>query len=314
MNGWQEPKNGKRIYLITDNSKMDDFTDYIRSEDIDRLYVTYSESRVNLGIHYYHNSLYSSNLVGICRVKSVDDETLYDADGNELLLKVVPRFNVTVIGLLNYIKDDDEFDRYMAPQTISNRHKEKDIESIDRNEIFYFFENEKPLKVDDGISEENSIIVMADVLTPEQRRKNMQHIKSNDTKIEVLLRKALWKKGYRFRKNYKELPGKPDIVLTKYKIAIFCDGEFFHGKDWEVLKPRLEKSNNSEFWISKISRNRERDDEINKKLLFLGWTVIRFWGNDIKKNTEECVKVIEETVFDLKMGEMTVDKPLYTDN
>lgn len=86
---------------------------------------------------------------------------------------------------------------------------------------------------------------MPDVLTPEQRRKNMQHIKGSDTKIEVLLRKALWKKGYRYRKNYKDLPGKPDIALTKYKIAIFCDGEFFHGKDWEVLKPRLEKSNNS---------------------------------------------------------------------
>ena len=133
-----------------------------------------------------------------------------------------------------------------------------------------------------------------DNLTSEQRRKNMQHIRSKDTKIEGLLRKALWKKGYRFRKNYKELPGKPDIVFTKYKIAIFCDGEFFHGKDWEVLKPRLEKSNNSEYWISKISRNKERDDEINKKLLFLGWTVIRFWGNDIKKNTDECIRVIED--------------------
>ena len=128
----------------------------------------------------------------------------------------------------------------------------------------------------------------------------MQHIRSKDTKIEGLLRKALWKKGYRFRKNYKELPGKPDIVFTKYKIAIFCDGEFFHGKDWEVLKPRLEKSNNSEYWISKISRNKERDDEINKKLLFLGWTVIRFWGNDIKKNTDECIRVIEETIFEIK--------------
>ena len=128
----------------------------------------------------------------------------------------------------------------------------------------------------------------------------MQHIRSKDTKIEGLLRKALWKKGYRFRKNYKELPGKPDIVFTKYKIAIFCDGEFFHGKDWEVLKPRLEKSNNSEYWISKISRNKERDDEINKKLLFLGWPVIRFWGNDIKKNTDECIRVIEETIFEIK--------------
>lgn len=161
MNGWQEPNGGKRIYLITDNTKMDGFTDYIKPEDIEHLYVTYSESRVNLGIHYYRNSLYSSNLVGICRIKSVDDETLYDAEGNELLIKVVPRFNVTVVELLNYIRDDDEFDRYMAPQTISNRHKEKDIEAIDRNEIFYFFENEKPLKVDGGISSEKPVMAMA---------------------------------------------------------------------------------------------------------------------------------------------------------
>lgn len=139
---------------------------------------------------------------------------------------------------------------------------------------------------------------MADVLTKEQRHKNMKNIHGKDTKIEIILRKALWAKGYRYRKNYKKLPGNPDIVLTKYKIAIFCDGEFFHGKDWEVLKPRLEKSNNSEFWISKISRNRERDDEVNKRLLFEGWTVIRFWGDDIKKHTDECVKVIEEMIFD----------------
>ena len=144
---------------------------------------------------------------------------------------------------------------------------------------------------------------MADNHTPEQRRKNMQRIRSSDTEIEVLLRKSLWKKGYRYSKNYRKLPGKPDIVLTKYKIAIFCDGEFFHGKDWEVLKPRLEKSNNSEFWIGKISRNRERDDEINKELLFLGWTVIRFWGNDIKKNIDECIKVIEEAIFEIKIGD-----------
>lgn len=143
---------------------------------------------------------------------------------------------------------------------------------------------------------------VADVLTKEQRHKNMKNIRGKDTKIEVILRKALWNKGYRYRKNYKKLPGRPDIVLTKYKIAIFCDGEFFHGKDWEILKPRLEKSNNSEFWISKISGNRERDNEINKKLLFMGWTVIRFWGNDIKKNPNECIRVIEETIFDLKLG------------
>lgn len=109
-----------------------------------------------------------------------------------------------------------------------------------------------------------------DTLTKEQRSKNMRNIKSKDTSIEMLLRKALWHKGYRYRKNYKKLPGKPDIALTKYKIAIFCDSEFFHGKDWEVLKPRLEKGEKSEYWVKKISRNRERDDEINKQLLFAG--------------------------------------------
>lgn len=141
-----------------------------------------------------------------------------------------------------------------------------------------------------------------DKLMPEQRKKNMRSIKGKDTSIEMILRKALWKKGYHYRKNYKNLPGTPDIALTKYKIAIFCDGEFFHGKDWEVLKPRLEKSNNSEYWINKISKNREHDDEVNKQLLFLGWTVIRFWGADIKKNTDECIKVIEEIIFNIKLG------------
>ena len=96
---------------------------------------------------------------------------------------------------------------------------------------------------------------MPDVLTPEQRRKNMQHIRGKDTKIEIILRKALWKRGYRYRKHYKSIPGTPDIALTRYKIAIFCDGEFFHGKDWEVLRPRLEKSNNSEFWISNFQKS-----------------------------------------------------------
>ena len=103
-------------------------------------------------------------------------------------------------------------------------------------------------------------------IVTEKSHNNMSKIKGKDTSIEVKLRRALWAKGIRFRKNYKLLPGTPDIVLTKYKIAIFCDSEFFHGKDWEVLKPRLEKGNNSEFWIKKISRNVERDDEINKQL------------------------------------------------
>ncbi len=149
-----------------------------------------------------------------------------------------------------------------------------------------------------------------DRLTKEQRHRNMQNIKGKDTSIEIKLRKALWHKGYRYRKNVPTLPGKPDIALTKYKLAIFCDSEFFHGKDWEVLKPRLERGNNAAFWVNKISRNRERDDEVNKRLLFMGWTVIRFWGTEINKNVELCVKVIEETIFELKVG---VEEPVSAD-
>ena len=138
---------------------------------------------------------------------------------------------------------------------------------------------------------------MADVLTKEQRKRNMQSIRSKDTQIEIILRKALWSNGIRYRKNYSKIPGKPDIAITKYKIAIFCDSEFFHGKNWEVQKLRLAKGDNGEFWINKISKNIIHDEEINKKLWFMGWIVIRFWGDEIKKNTTECIKVIKEAIF-----------------
>lgn len=145
-----------------------------------------------------------------------------------------------------------------------------------------------------------------DRLTKEQRHKNMKNIKSKDTSIELKLRKELWNRGYRYRKNYDKLPGKPDIVLLKYKIAIFCDSEFFHGKDWEILKPQLEKGKNADFWINKISKNQKRDDNINKKLQYMGWTVIRFWGKEIMKKTDECIKVIEETIFDKKFSDYDI--------
>ena len=146
-----------------------------------------------------------------------------------------------------------------------------------------------------------------DVLTPEQRRKNMRRIRSKDTKAEVLLRKALWHKGYRYRKNYNRLPGKPDIAITKYKIAIFCDSEFFHGMNWTIKKEKLNNSVRSEFWISKIERNMERDYENEKSLQFLGWRVIRFWSNDILKNTKECVMAIEELILDQRSETIVFD-------
>lgn len=128
--------------------------------------------------------------------------------------------------------------------------------------------------------------------------KTMKRVKSKDTSIEVALRKALWKKGFRYRKNVASLPGKPDIVIPKYRIVIFCDSEFFHGKDWDKLKKQLQRGNNADYWIAKIERNRQRDRDNDKKLMFLGWTVVHFWGKDIVKNTEECVRVVEEMVFD----------------
>lgn len=135
----------------------------------------------------------------------------------------------------------------------------------------------------------------------QKSHKNMSRIRGKDTSIEVALRKALWAKGYRFRKNYKKLPGRPDIALTKYRIAVFCDSEFFHGKDWDVLKVKLEKGKNPDYWIKKIERNMERDQEKDKLLRSEGWTVIHFWGKEILKDIDGCIKVIEEAIFDLKM-------------
>lgn len=140
-----------------------------------------------------------------------------------------------------------------------------------------------------------------DDLTPEQRSKNMRHIRSKNTSIEIMLRKELWHRGYRYRTNVSTLPGKPDIVLSKYKIAIFCDGEFFHGKDWDELEAKLVHSNNGQYWITKIQKNIERDDKNNKALRFEGWTVLRFWGKDIKRDVAACADVVEEVIFDKKL-------------
>lgn len=133
-----------------------------------------------------------------------------------------------------------------------------------------------------------------DNLTKEQRRKNMQAIKSKGSKIETLLAKELWKRGYRYRKNNKTVYGKPDFTFKKIKIAIFCDSEFWHGKNWE--KKKYDHKSNQEFWTKKIERNIERDKEVNKYLTDNGWKILRFWGNDIKKNLYFCIEQIEKAV------------------
>lgn len=139
-----------------------------------------------------------------------------------------------------------------------------------------------------------------DRLTKEQRSRNMSNIRGKNTSIELLLCKELRKRGFGYRKNYSKLPGKPDVVLTKYKIAVFCDSDFFHGRDWLSLEKRLSTGNNPSFWISKIERNMERDEENNRELTNMGWEVIRFWGSEIKKDVVSCVNEIEAEIIENK--------------
>ena len=137
-----------------------------------------------------------------------------------------------------------------------------------------------------------------DRLTKEQRKKNMQAVKSKGSKIEVLLGKELWRKGLRYRKNNKTVYGKPDFTFKKYKIAIFCDSEFWHGKDWEVRKN--DHKSNQDFWFKKIERNIERDKEVNNFLTTSGWEVIRFWGKEIETDLVSCVQKIEDKINEAK--------------
>lgn len=130
--------------------------------------------------------------------------------------------------------------------------------------------------------------------TPEQIHYNMSRIRNKDTKIEVELRKELWSRGLRYRKNVKTVPGKPDIAFIGRKVAVFCDSEFWHGYDWEHRKDDIKT--NRDFWIPKIERNIERDSEVNRLLEEQGWIVLRFWGKDIQKNLAKCADLIEKTV------------------
>lgn len=130
--------------------------------------------------------------------------------------------------------------------------------------------------------------------TQEQISFNMKRVRNKDSKIEILLRKELWSRGIRYRKNVTQIYGKPDIVFIGKKIAVFCDSEFWHGYNWEERKTDFKS--HQEFWIPKIERNIERDREVTEKLEAEGWTVLRFWGNEIKKNTAHCADIIEKVV------------------
>ena len=138
--------------------------------------------------------------------------------------------------------------------------------------------------------------------TPEITHKIMSAVKSKDTKPELMLRKELWKRNLRYRKNYKKIPGKPDIVFTRARLAVFCDGDFWHGHNWAIrgygsLENELQRY--SKQWADKINRNIQRDERINRQLEALGWQVLRIWESDIKTDIKRCGDIVEYAYWNI---------------
>ena len=147
---------------------------------------------------------------------------------------------------------------------------------------------------------------IADTRTDEEKRSyTMSRVRGTGTAIEVMLQKALWHRGVRYRKNYRKAPGSPDIAITKHRIAVFCDGEFWHGKDWEAKKACLK--NNRDYWIKKIEGNIERDSRTDRELIEQGWHVLRFWESEIKADIDACVDAV------IKLIQSVDNKTLYPD-
>ena len=128
-----------------------------------------------------------------------------------------------------------------------------------------------------------------------ETRRRMSKVKLKGGKAETLLAKKLWHRGYRYRKNDKRLPGSPDIAILKYRIAVFVDGEFWHGKDWDIRKARLQR--NREYWIEKIEENMARDHRDDQLLRQAGWTPVHFWEKEVMKNMPACIAEIEGIVL-----------------
>ena len=141
-----------------------------------------------------------------------------------------------------------------------------------------------------------------DKLSPEQRHKNMAAIRGKDTKPEMIVRKGLWRMGFRYRLNHKRLPGHPDLVLKKYRTCIFVNGCFWHGHNVDISNfentdcCKIPKTNR-EFWIEKIRRNKERDKEEQQKLSAMGWHCITIWECELKPKSRK--RTLESLAFTL---------------
>lgn len=140
----------------------------------------------------------------------------------------------------------------------------------------------------------------------------MAKVKLKGGKAETLLAKELWHKGYRYRKNDKRLPGSPDIAILKYHVAVFVDGEFWHGYDWENRKLRLKS--NREYWIEKIEENIARDQRNDQLLVQMGWVPLHFWEKEVLKKLDVCVTDVEETILAQMIEQIDIEEPLLTND
>jgi DNA mismatch endonuclease, patch repair protein len=120
--------------------------------------------------------------------------------------------------------------------------------------------------------------------------------RKTDTRCEVALRKTLWAAGCRYRKNVPGLPGRPDVVFPGAKVAVFVDGDFWHGRDWETRQGKLSRGNNPGYWVAKIQRNIERDRQNTGRLQEMGWTVLRFWESEVHSDPVAVVRRVRETL------------------
>lgn len=139
--------------------------------------------------------------------------------------------------------------------------------------------------------------------------KRMSNVKLKNGVAEKTLAQALWHEGYRYRLNDRRLPGSPDIAILRFKIAVFVDGEFWHGKNWEIKKQTIKR--NREYWIEKIEENIARDYRNDKLLETLEWTPVHFWSKDILQNVTGCIQVIQEIIWNNKLAEIDEDKEIY---
>lgn len=140
--------------------------------------------------------------------------------------------------------------------------------------------------------------------TTKKQSHNMGKIKAKNTKPELIFRKALWKEHIRYRKHVKSLSGTPDIAIKKYKLVIFIDGSFWHGYQWEKRKAKIKT--NRGFWIPKIERNMQRDQQNRQLLENAGYTVMRFWDHEVKQNLERCINQIKLYIETAKAGRIPI--------